>query len=365
MNEIILPVVKKALKPVLVILLVSVVLFVLSKLALYVLPFVIALILSSVIEPVVKTIEKRLNLSRKTAVVLALILISVVVGLLLTLLISRLISELINISYFLPKYFSDTYSNLDSLIKKLLQMYIGLPDGITKNIEIVLQNCSQSVMELFSSLIKTIINTAISIPEAFIFIIVTILSTYFLSCDKDRIHLYFKKTLPERLVARVGNIKKDMLNAMNGYIKAQLILMSFTFSELFIGFIIIRVHQPLTLALFISIVDALPILGAGSVLIPWLLYELLIGNTRLGVSLLFLYLIVLVVRQLIEPKILSKQIGIHPLLTLMAMYIGLKLFGFMGLVVGPITVLLLKNVLSGAFENKSLKEVFEKKIYKF
>lgn len=352
---------RKTLKPIIILILVISGLFIISKFALFVLPFIIAFILSSLIEPIVKTFEIKLNLPRKTAVVLALIIISTLLGFLLTLVISRLVNELISISVFLPGYFSEMYENLNSSIKKLFHAYVSLPDGIAKNIETVLQSFSKSLTQLFSSIIKMIINAAISIPEALIFIIVTILSTYFISCDKDKIYDYFKNRLPEKLVYKVVIIKKDLLYAMFGYIKAQLILMSITFCELFTGFIIIHIHQPLVLALFISIIDALPILGAGSILIPWLLYEFLIGDVRLGISLLFVYFIVLIVRQMIEPKILSKQIGIHPLLTLLAMYSGLKLFGFIGLILGPITILILKNILFGALKNKPLKEILEKR----
>jgi sporulation integral membrane protein YtvI len=363
MDKSILIKIKKTSKHILILLLILTGLFIISKLVIFVLPFILALILSSAMEPIIKKLKKKFNVQRKTAVALALIIIFSVFGLLLTLVISRLITELINLSIFLPGYFSEVYKNLDSLIKKLFQIYINLPDGVTKNVENILQNISQSITELLNSIIKMIINTAVSIPETLIFIIVTILSTYFFACDKDKIYYYFKTGLPDKLVSMVRNIKKDMFYALFGYLKAQLILMSVTFAELFTGFVIIQVHQPLALALFISIVDILPVLGTGSILIPWLLYEFLIGNVTMGISLLSLYLIILVVRQMIEPKILSRQIGIHPLLTLMAMYIGLKLFGFFGLVFGPITILLIKNILSGVFKNKPLKEIVNRKFY--
>lgn len=109
--------------------------------------------------------------------------------------------------------------------------------------------------------------------------------------------------------------------------------------------------------MIISIVDALPILGTGTILIPWAIYSFLTGNVRMGLSLFILYCIVLIVRQLIEPKIVSEQIGIHPLLTLIAMYTGLNLLGFFGLIIGAITLLLLKNILMGIFKGKSLNEI--------
>jgi sporulation integral membrane protein YtvI len=250
--------------------------------------------------------------------------------------------------------------NIDSLIKKGSDFYIGLPIEVTNNIETFLASLSNHLIKILNSFIKLIFSTAISIPEAVVFIIVTVLSTYFLSSDREKIYGYFRARLPKSLVQSIVNVRNDLFSALFGYIKAQFILMSITFFELFTGFMIIHINQPLAIALAIGLIDALPILGAGSVLIPWLIYEFLTGNAKLGSSLLIIYIIVLIVRQMIEPKILSYHIGIHPLLTLIAMYTGLKLFGILGLILGPITILLLKNILSGIFKNKSLKEVVYK-----
>ena len=129
----------------------------------------------------------------------------------------------------------------------------------------------------------------------------------------------------------------------------------------FIGFNIIGVSYSLLLAFIISVFDAFPIFGVGGFLIPWAIYSFFTGSIRMGISLFILYFIVLIVRQTVEPKILGNQIGVHPLVTLIAMYTGLKLLGFIGLILGPITALLFKNIISGMLRNRPLKEFIENK----
>jgi sporulation integral membrane protein YtvI len=215
-------------------------------------------------------------------------------------------------------------------------------------------------MGFVTSLVTGILNTAISIPQAIVFVIVTVLSTYFLSSDRDRIFGFLASQFPESWAAKARSIKKDMFSALFGYIRAQLILMSITFLELYAGFALIGIKHPLILALLISVIDALPILGTGGILAPWAAYSFLTGNMKMGFSILALYGVVWIVRQLMEPKVLGQQIGVHPLLTLMAMYTGLQLLGIPGLIVGPITMLLLKNILTGILKGRTLKEMLFK-----
>ncbi|WP_242973377.1 sporulation integral membrane protein YtvI [Clostridium thermosuccinogenes] len=331
--------------------------FVFFKLAFYLIPFIIAFALSNMMEPLVKLLVNKVRLPRKAASAITILLVLLVLGLIITKAVSSLIREITSMSATLPQLFTELYNNIDAIVRKGMDIYLGLPKEVTLNIEKMLSNLSSTLMNLINSLFTGILNTAISLPEALIFTIVTILSTYFMTSDRERIYSFIKKQVPESWVHKVITIKDDMFSALFGYIRAQLILMAITFTELYTGFLIIRISHPLTLALVISIIDALPILGTGGVLIPWAIYELLTGDFRLAVSLVILYLIVLVVRQMIEPKVLGHQIGVHPLLTLVAMYTGLRLMGFAGMIVGPITLLLLRNIISGILKNRTLKEL--------
>ncbi|NLL04305.1 MAG: sporulation integral membrane protein YtvI [Clostridiaceae bacterium] len=326
------------------------------KSILYIAPFLIAFALSSIMEPLIKFLMKKVKLNRKASAIISLLLVMLIIGLVLAFLISRVYQEALSLSVIIPEYSKNIYDNVKEYISRGSEIYLRLPEEATKSIEGMVANLTSNVSEIGSSFAKGLLNTAISIPQAIIFVIITMLSTFFMASDRDKIYEYIKLNIPEDWVNNVITIKDDMFAALFGYIKAQLILMSITFVELSIGFAIIGVKQNILLGLLISIIDALPILGTGGVLIPWAIYNFITRDIRMGISLIILYGVVLVVRQLIEPKVLGQQIGLHPLVTLLSMYLGLRIFGYIGMIIGPITILLLKNIIGGLFKKKSFKE---------
>jgi sporulation integral membrane protein YtvI len=333
------------------------------NLSFYLAPFIIALLMSMILEPIIQLLTRTLKMGRKLAALVALLFVLVTLGVVLILIIIKLVNEIKSLAFMLPRYLSEIYSNILTLVDKANDVYKWLPGEITFNIESnlgdIISSISNSLMKIANSIFGGAYATVILLPEALVFILITILCTYFIASDRDRIVNFFISQLPEVWVKKAISIKEDMFAALFGYIKAQLILMSITFTELFTGFSLIGVRYTVLLAFIIAIIDAFPILGTGGVLIPWSIYSFLTGDIKRGISLLALYLTVLIVRQLVEPKVLSYQIGVHPLLTLVAMYAGLQLIGFPGLILGPITILLLKNVFSGILKGRTIKEMLK------
>ncbi len=327
------------------------------RLSIYVAPFIIAFAVSSAIEPLIRFLMKKAKFPRRLAAIVSLLLVVSLITVLMLLLVSRLYNEVVSLTNERPQFLIEIYQNVSATIKKALDAYLDLPDGITSNITKMISNLSQSISKVVDPFVKGLYNTAVSIPQVLIFIIVTILATYFISSDRDRIYESIKHNLPDVVLEKAISIKDNIFSALFGYIRAQLILMTITFTELSIGFAIIGINRFILLALVISFIDAFPILGTGGVLVPWAIYEFISRDFRMGVSLIILYLIVLVIRQLIEPKILGQQIGLHPLITLMAMYLGTQFYGIVGFILGPIIVLLFKNIVSGFIKQKSIKEI--------
>ena len=161
----------------------------------------------------------------------------------------------------------------------------------------------------------------------------------------------------------VYNIKREMFNVLGSYIRAQIILMTICFFELLISFNILsflkfNLQYPLIFSIVICIIDALPILGAGAVLLPWSLISFATGDIKLGLALLGIYFLVLSVRQMLEPKLISQNLGVHPLVTLISMYSGFKFFGVIGFLIGPVVMIILKNVFSRELEIGFFREIF-------
>ena len=126
----------------------------------------------------------------------------------------------------------------------------------------------------------------------------------------------------------------------------------------FTGF---NVKYPLLMALFIGFVDALPILGSGSVMVPWAIICGINGDIKLGIAIIVLLIIMSVTRQFLEPKLVSKNIGVHPIFTLIAMYTGFKIIGVIGLLIGPIVLIIFKNIFANLIDQGVFKTIFDKK----
>ena len=331
--------------------------FLAVKLAFFLMPFLIAFALSSLMEPLIKVLDSKLRIKRKFSAPIILLLLLAIIVTLVVLGVLRLIEEIKGLIVSAPSFFANLYTEISELIIKGEEYFEWMPVEITDNLGSIITNLSNTVTNFGKALVKGAFVTAISLPEAIIFTIITILATFFMVKDRHRIAAVIRRHLPESWVNRILAIKNDLFMAIFGYLRAALIMMVITFTELFIGLSIIQEKYALLLAFLIAFIDALPVLGTGGVLIPWSIYSFITGDIRMGVSVIILYFVVLVVRQVVEPKVVGQQIGVHPLLTLLAMYIGLRLIGLIGLILGPITFILIRNILVTIYRNRTIREI--------
>ena len=182
-------------------------------------------------------------------------------------------------------------------------------------------------------------------PSAVLGSIVTVVSVYYMSVDFDKICIFIVSLVPERFRARLGSIKDSAVYVTACYLRAYATLFALTFCETLVGLLIVRPRYAWIGALCVAAVDILPVFGAGFILIPWGLFKLLTGEFFIGVGLLIMYIIITVVRQIAEPKIIGGKTGIHPLAALMSMYIGSRLFGAFGMLFAPVCVSIAVNTL--------------------
>lgn len=175
-------------------------------------------------------------------------------------------------------------------------------------------------------------------PDLLLSLAVFFLSCFYLTADLPKIRSWIGKRLPETWLTPLRLVFRDGLGAVLRYLRALLILMGLTFAGLTAGFLFLGISYPLAAAFFIAIVDLLPVLGVGTVLIPWAGFLLLTGDTYTGIGLLILFGAVTLVRQLLEPKIVGASLGLHPLVTLLSVWTGWKLLGVGGMIALPIIV---------------------------
>ncbi len=352
---------KKTIKYIIRAILILVGVYLLIRLSVYCIPFIIAFILSSLIEPIINFLEKKIKIPRKIGSVFSLLLVLSILGTILGLIISRLVREIINVYNQINEIFGSMQYFFEAMIERVNNIYISLPKTISDTLEQYFSDAASNVKEWLEPMVKGITDFTLSLPQALVFVVVTVLATYFMASDKHKINLFLDDQVPGHWLEKTRMVLNKLFSALFGWLRAQIILMTVTFTELTIALSVMRIENALLLALLIAVIDALPVFGVGTVLIPWGIVEVVSGNYKRGFSLLLLYVIILVVRQLIEPKIIGKQIGIHPLLTLFAMYTGLQLMGILGMIVGPVLMVILKSVFGAVLTNDGFKGWLQKR----
>lgn len=325
-------------------------LFLVLKLLRYTAPFLLAFLFSTALEPVVRFLKKKIRIPRKLGAVISILLVLGTIGSMLGLIVDRLVVEIRNLYEAFSSSFVDMTAFFNHMMVQATQVYIRLPKEVTDAIDNSVSALGTSLKDILGGLAEITLRFTVSVPEAIIFLLVTILATYFMISDRARINAAFEKWVPRSWLKNSRHMVIDVFKALFGWMRAQGIIMSITFSILLIGLLVAGVDNPLVLALLTAIIDALPVFGAGAILIPWGVASLIVGNVQLGIFLLVLDAVILVVRHLIEPRIVGHQIGIHPLLTLLGMYLGLQWIGVLGMILGPICMVLLKAILDGAMK---------------
>lgn len=211
-----------------------------------------------------------------------------------------------------------------------------------------------------------LINFVTSLPSIAICVGISVVALYFICVDKIYILDQVEHHLPKVWVRKIGTHLKDLIQTLGGYLKAEATLILVSFIVSLIGLYILQftgfnVQYPLLIALFIGFVDALPILGSGTVMVPWAIICAINGDINLGIAIIILLIIMSVIRQILEPKLVSKNIGVHPIFTLIAMYTGFKVIGIMGLLIGPIVLIIFKNIFASLIDRGVFKTIFDRK----
>ncbi|WP_028400822.1 sporulation integral membrane protein YtvI [Ectobacillus panaciterrae] len=319
-------------------------------------PFIIALIIAYMINPIVNFLDRKLRFPRALAVFVTLVLVfGAIVGL-VTLLVIETIAALNYLLEILPDKFPKLVAYLqDVLVHNVMPLYNDLATKfnrlgesqqhtITTNIQNLGIDLTNKAKSLLTGIIAGLTNFLGVLPTTVTVLIFILLATFFISNDWYRIGGGLKRLLPKRLHGYGQTIFEDLQKALFGFIKAQFTLISMTTVIVLIGLLVLRVPYAITIALITGLVDLLPYLGTGTVFVPWIIYVWLTGDTTFAVGLLILYIVVIVQRQLMEPKVLSSNIGLDPLPTLIALFVGFQLYGFLGLIIGPVTLVLLKTL---------------------
>ena len=325
------------------------------KLLKFFMPFVIGWIIAMIANPLVRFLESRLRIVRRHSSALIVVLVLAAVIGLGYFLISRLLWQAFELAKDLPDLYVAASEELREISARFDDVFRMLPVSVQDAWNNLAGNVGQSmsvlVQKIASPTVEIAGNVAKSIPKILVNVIVTILSSYFFIAERDKIIEFWRRYIPDGGSRYYGYLKGDMKRLVGGYFLAQFKIMFVVAAILLAGFFILGIKYSFLLALLVAILDFLPLFGTGTVLIPWAVVKLLVGEYPMAVGLILLYVLTQVVRQVIQPKIVGDSMGLPPLMTLFFLYLGFKLHGISGMILAvPIGILVIDLFRYGAFD---------------
>ncbi len=309
-------------------------------------PFIVALLVSLLLKPAVAFFNEKLKLPRSIVGILLVVLFYALVGFLLIVIGVQLFAAAKSFFLLLPSLYTNTiapwfqnlFVSLQTFVEKLDPDTAATYNAIVSNVSTSLGG---TVVNISESVVTWVTNLTLKTPGFLLKLLITVIATIFLTADFPRIKAFVMRQLPVRICDLLHNARVQLGRTLWSYTRSYAMILAITFVEIGLGLSIIGVNNAFGIAILIALFDILPVVGSGIVLLPWTIFTLFSGNLPTGIGLAVLYIVVIVVRQIMEPKIVGDRVGLHPLVTLLSMVLGTYLFGGIGLLGLPITVALL------------------------
>lgn len=315
-----------------------IILYLLFKVAaIYFFPFLIGIIIAYTVQKLAEILSKKTKIKKQNCAAVLSVVVFVTVIILATLLcwllysqINKLIFYLSNHSGSIKQYIENLYTYFENLLKNT--------DGDFQN---TLKRFSYNTFNSFITKISGYLSNAVTafikkLPTLLISCVVTVIATYYISKDYNRLLKFVRGFLSNKFYRLVADIKNIFTECFLKFVVGYLWLFIITFCELLIGFLVLKIKNFIFLAALVAILDLLPVIGTGTILLPWAIVVFLQNEYRLGIGLVVLYLLITVARNFVEPKIIGRQIGINPLFTLVFIFLGLRVGGIIGMIIFPI-----------------------------
>lgn len=313
----------------------------------WIMPFLIGFLIALALRPVTRFVNKLVKSTGKGVAIFVVAAFYAVVATVIWLLITFLITQLTDLFNIMPNLY---FNRLEPLLLEFNDWVVANTETISPD---AANTISQIIINGISYISDVIKNTSITVvqivtklisnfPLYLISVIFTIVLSVFISVEYNNITAFIKRQLPEKFNSTFTEARIFVTGTLWKMIKSYMIIMCITFIEMLTGLSILKVHYALPIAAIVAVLDIMPIIGTGGILIPWAIVELILKNYTLGIGLLILYVTVTVVRNIVEPRIVGHQIGLHPVITITAMYAGLRLFGFFGFIIAPVVAILVK-----------------------
>ncbi len=333
-------------------------------------PFIIAIAIAVMLQTPIRKISEKTKIKKPIVGAVSVLLIISAIIAAVVLVGYRLFVEFKGLGEYLMGFVSDIPNLIRTAEAWILARLTILPDafeatvadaitGIVDNMLLATQ--SEQMIDTVPSIglngfdfsiittpLGGLLSTAMQIPSIFTAVLIGIIACFFITCDYDGFTKMIKQNISDEHCQAIVKTKKLFSDILGKMVKSYATLIFITFCEVSIGLNILKLigvydgGYIIAVSIVTAIVDILPVLGTGTVLIPWAVFNLFTGNIGLGIGLIVLYALITVIRQILEPRLVSMNIGIHPVVTLLGMYLGVRLFGVLGIFILPITFFLIK-----------------------
>jgi len=311
-------------------------------------PFVAALVAAAILNPLVKWVQRQIGWSRQVVTLLLLLLLFGLVGVGLGLLTFAAGNELVT----LAQNWSGLLASLQEVLNQLESLFARLWTLVPTQLYDFVQTASDSLVDWLNHTTPTLVqrlanyttDKAMGVPSFVVALVIFVMATYFLTADYPYLRTRAVQNMDEGILQFLSQVRATALGAFGGYLKAELLLSVGVFFILLAGFLIIRQPYGLLLALGLAVLDFIPIVGAGTVMVPWAVIALFTRDYPAAIEIMVIWGVVAMFRRVMEPKFVGDQTGLSPILSLVSIYVGMKAAGVLGMILGPIFMLVLLNL---------------------
>lgn len=311
-------------------------------------PFLLALITAAILNPLVKRLQKALGWGRGPLSLLLLLLLFGLVGGAMVLLAYAAVSELISLAQNWSGLLDSLQTTMDQVEALFSNLWSLIPQQITEFINDTFTSFfdwfKEAATQWLTGFGSTVGEKAMGLPSFVIALVIYIMAAYLLTADYPYLRSRAAQHMDDGLLHFLGQVRTVALGAFGGYLKAELFLSVGVFFILLAGFTLIRQPYGLLLALALAVLDFIPIVGAGTVMVPWAFIALFVGDFAAAAELMIIWGIIALFRRVMEPKFVGDQTGLSPILSLVSIYVGMKLGGVVGMILGPILLLVVLNL---------------------
>ena len=311
-------------------------------------PFLLALIAAAALNPLVKKLQRLLGWNRQVLTLLLLFLIFGLLGGGLALLVYAAAGQLVS----LVQNWGGLLDSLQTVMDQLEALFARLLTLVPPQVNEIVENAKDSLFLWLSEAAPAALGNlgleagerAMGLPAFLVALVIFIMATFLLTADYPYLRSRYIQHLDEGVLRFLSQLRSTALGAFGGYVKAEFLLSVGVFFILLGGFFLIRQPYGLLLALGLAVMDFIPIIGAGTVMVPWAFVALFTGDFTAAVELMAIWGVIALFRRVMEPKFVGDQTGLSPILSLVSIYVGMKLAGVLGMVFGPVVLLVVLNL---------------------